>query len=982
MKNVWWYERWRARRADAAAIAAIILFFTLFFWQALFGGEFLMAGDIFYYSYPLRTIMWDMIRQGSPPLWTPLVLSGYPLLSMSQLAVGYPLTWTYLFLPGYWAEEVYILAPYLLAPAFTYCYAREIGRSPMAALLAGFTFGYSGMMASGIAMSGIMTNAVVWLPLMLITIERARTRRFFTMLPLATGAYAMSVLNGHAQSFSYVGIIALAYAAFVGLTSRSAGGANFNGARRWLAWNRWKPLAVAVGAILLSMGIAAFQILETMRAVRRSIRDVITYETFGTGAFTPLLALKSLVAPLHNFVDLTTYVPPLALALAILGTVAAVRNTSQDTRIFFWLGTAVVAWVLMLGSNTPFYRLVYYVPLLNRFRGPSRHAFEWSFAVGILAAYGWDALSAGVPRLKSMLDGIPRRSTVALILLLLSTMVAALWWRATGSMPVSAPGALTGQPESSYLLWKAIFTLFMAIAFWMLWRTTPSRRRTGLLLAAMMLACFIEPFILISRWWWPVTKTAARITAVSPATRFLQQYPPEQNRVYTRVDIFAEQMSASPRLDAPNLTALYGLQNVASYEQLILERYSHALGNVGADTVHPRPGSTPDRTLFEPNSHVLDLLNTTYVVTFSNLSIMFEEPIKKEEIEFAPADTLIEVGPGETKVLPGTIAEGDTLAFVTALSNSISENNGTPIARLRISTQDGRIIERELRAGVDTAEGAHEHPDARAIVQHSLAPVFDRMPGDSTNSTPLYRYWSRLPLGERLSIDRVEIVNLTQQVRLSLWKATFYDSASKNSIPLLRSYTIPVLHDYAIPVSSLKDERWQLVYHRDGVLIFHNRRALPRVWLVTEAEAVDGEEALRRIRGESERSFDPRRTALLEIAPEYLPKLPGGPISPNATARLVLYEPNRLVVETMADTPSVLVLGEMIYPGWEATLDGVKTPIHATNFLLRAVVVPAGTHRVEMEYKAPAARNGAVISIFSLLVILAAAIYARLSPAS
>ena len=42
-----------------------------------------------------------MIRHGQLPLWTPLLLSGYPLLSMAQVGLGYPGTWGYLFLPGY-----------------------------------------------------------------------------------------------------------------------------------------------------------------------------------------------------------------------------------------------------------------------------------------------------------------------------------------------------------------------------------------------------------------------------------------------------------------------------------------------------------------------------------------------------------------------------------------------------------------------------------------------------------------------------------------------------------------------------------------------------------------------------------------------------------------------------------------------------------------------------------------------------------------
>ena len=106
------------------AVLGFAAFFVGFFPQAVFGGKFLIAGDAFYYSLPLRSVAWDMIRAGRAPVWTPHVLSGFPVLAMPQLALGYPLTWGYLVLPAHWAEQVYVLAPYLLAPVFTYAYCR------------------------------------------------------------------------------------------------------------------------------------------------------------------------------------------------------------------------------------------------------------------------------------------------------------------------------------------------------------------------------------------------------------------------------------------------------------------------------------------------------------------------------------------------------------------------------------------------------------------------------------------------------------------------------------------------------------------------------------------------------------------------------------------------------------------------------------------------------------------------------------------
>ena len=159
-------------------------------------------------------------------------------------------------------------------------------------------------------------------------------------------------------------------------------------------------------------------------------------------------------------------------------------------------------------------------------------------------------------------------------------------------------------------------------------------------------------------------------------------------------------------------------------------------------------------------------------------------------------------------------------------------------------------------------------------------------------------------------------------------------------------------------------------------MILRNTHALPRAWLVGEAVSVDSPEALRRIRGESPADFDPRKTALLETRPDELPKLPGGPLASESTTKLLYYEPARLAIETHAQTTSMLIVSEMFYPGWRARVDGQPAQIQVADYLLRAVSLPAGDHRVEMYYTAPAARTGAIISVLALCLLIALVIRA------
>ncbi len=951
---------WRTRRADVAALAGLGLFFVAFFPRELCGGRYPLAGDAFFYSYPLRTVAWDMIRHGQLPLWTPYVLSGYPLLSMAQLGLGYPLTWSYLFLPGNVAEQVYVLAPFLLAPVLTYLYLRQLQRTPLAALLGALTYGYGGMMASPLANNGLMPNAVMWLPLLLIAIERARTRRFVPCLLWATGAYTMSVLTGYGQGFLYVGLIAGAYALMLVLTIRAQTGDAALGAwrARLTSARQWQPLFVAGGAALLAAGVAAFQILETARVVRRSVRSDLSYQIFTQGSFQPVTLWQSFTTPLFYVIDMTAYVPPLALVLVFVAILAHVfMRRARDPRVFFWLAVALTAIVLMLGAFTPFYRIVYYLPLLNRFRVPSRHTFEWTFAAGVLAAYGWDALAPLLRRQRAARPRPPARTFyAALALLALSVLIGVLWWLKAATLHNTGnPG--WPHPITVYRCWKGAFALLTLATLWRASLIAQPRRRYGLLLATVLVLCYVEPSLLIARWWGGFA--AARFSAVSDATRYLQQSPPEQNRVYTRVAL-TEQFETPPRFDCANISAVAGLHNVAGYEPLILERYSRALGGVGLDSVLRLSAPSPDPSLLGARSHVLDILNTSFVISYANLAVIPQPGVADGNI-FTDMRVPGEVLPQTTGTLTTAPVECDTLLLVTSLANSVAVPQGTTVAQVRIHTTSQGIIERELRAGVETAEWAHDRPDVRTQIKHELAPVFDSEQTGGAHSFPAHRYKALLKFDKPVLVTKVEITNVTQAAPLGIYSATLSNAGSPAAMAL----------------GDRPADTWQPVYQQRETLILRNTRALPRAWLVAEAEAVDGEEALRRIRGESASAFEPRRTALLEVRPEELPQLPGGAVAPESEAHITRYTPNRLQIETSAPTQTVLVLSEIFYPGWEARVDGRPTPILLTDYLLRGMALPAGQHKVEMRYTAPAARNGALISVLTLGLIAGLAVYAR-----
>jgi hypothetical protein len=289
----------------------------------------------------------------------------------------------------------------------------------------------------------------------------------------------------------------------------------------------------------------------------------------------------------------------------------------------------------------------------------------------------------------------------------------------------------------------------------------------------------------------------------------------------------------------------------------------------------------------------------------------------------------------------------------------------TEIAEVQVFTNDNQVIKFSLRAGVDTAEWAHERPDVKPNIRHTLAPVFDKTPVDALNTYPAFRFETRLYFHKTTMVDYITIINTTTNASLAVWKATLFDSNARRSNPLS--------HD----ISDLDPARWQSVAEFDGVVVLANKRALPRVWLTHEAKAVDDESALHTIQGLGPEPFEPEKTALLEVDQRELPKLTGVHENSGDSARVVKYEPNQIVIETDSGTNSVLVVSEAFYPGWKATVNNEPATILLADYLLRAISLPAGKHQVVMYYTAPAVVSGAIISSATAVLLALMFIFSR-----
>jgi hypothetical protein len=134
---------------------------------------------------------------------------------------------------------------------------------------------------------------------------------------------------------------------------------------------------------------------------------------------------------------------------------------------------------------------------------------------------------------------------------------------------------------------------------------------------------------------------------------------------------------------------------------------------------------------------------------------------------------------------------------------------------------------------------------------------------------------------------------------------------------------------------------------------------LPHVLVVPEAKVLAGRDAI--FATMSDPVFDPQQTVLLESAPSPAPV--GGAVG---TAKLISAQPEELVIEADTDKPALLLITDLFAHGWraEALPGSVQShyDILPADYILRAIPLQAGHHRLRVVYAPPAFPIGVAVS--------------------
>ena len=232
----------------------------------------------------------------------------------------------------------------------------------------------------------------------------------------------------------------------------------------------------------------------------------------------------------------------------------------------------------------------------------------------------------------------------------------------------------------------------------------------------------------------------------------------------------------------------------------------------------------------------------------------------------------------------------------------------------------------------------------------------------------LFRLFAGIDPGDPLYMDNAFAFHGLQSItgyspaKLKIYQ-TLLDSCMYRrpdpSFPINMNIVDMLNVEYLVLHARLPEPKFQMVNvdQAQRTLTYRNPGALPRAFYVAEAYAASGDADVFRVLNSP--LFNPARTAILykRLPQEIMP------VDSTHVPRILSYKSREIRISTDAPAPALLVLSEVYYPaGWKAFIDGTESEIYRTNYVLRSVLVPGGTHEVVFSFDPPLYRIGWIIT--------------------
>jgi hypothetical protein len=168
-------------------------------------------------------------------------------------------------------------------------------------------------------------------------------------------------------------------------------------------------------------------------------------------------------------------------------------------------------------------------------------------------------------------------------------------------------------------------------------------------------------------------------------------------------------------------------------------------------------------------------------------------------------------------------------------------------------------------------------------------------------------------------------------------------------------------------VLNMLNTKYLIQKTQDGkTMAVPNMESLGNCWFVKGVKYVDG--PVNEMKALD--NFDPKDTAVID---DFFKSIIGAFTAPDSSASIkqVAFDNMAIKYESNNSSAHLAVFSEIFYKDWNAYIDGKKVPIAKANYVLRALVVPAGKHTIDFKFEPAVFNTSYKISQVSAWLLLA-----------
>ena len=948
----------RKRIYNILVIAFLGCLTYLFFWEIIAKQGFQYA-DFALSMYPFRSFIANSYAEGQFPLWNPYVFSGYPFVGDIASAVLYPLNIILALLVKEGAlafkyVERQAIFHIFLAGVFMYYLMRHFALDRCAACISAFVFMFSGFLIGHMGHLG-MLNGAVWLPLILLFLDKSFKERKIVWSACSGIFFAFSISAGHPQTplliLFLIGIYTI-YNIFLVYSDQKK------------FYDCGKIVGLFVVVVVIGFALNSAQIFPIREFYAQAHLNRISYAASTTFSLPPKNIITFFIPFFFgnqrpnsdfaywgewNYTELVGYVGILPILLALF---AIIFKRNRAT--WFFSGLAALSLLLAFGGFTFLHTLNWLItPGFNQVRCPSRFVYLFDFSIAFLAGFGAQYLF-------SKLDfGLKEKLTRYVKILVrffwsILGFTGLLYFGLIISVSHSKTHGLFAKVLDNLILFDVIVFLSLVLLLWRL----REKKDLNIIKAFAMVIILVDLFTF--GWRYNSGPDPRPDYQEGGLVKFLKK-----DQSIFRV--------ANDGVLPPNFSMIHKIQSISGYVGQISDRYSKATGML--DYTGPLP----------PIEHqMLNLLNVKYIITKKSLSSNRFKQV------YAEGNRRIYEN---RELLPRAFSINKLIALENEhdLHKYIRGHQFNPLEALALEKNELekliKIEGLEVKPNVEPKKDGilelilddrflssfPDEKEKKRYVNNGSFEIGSLQGWDVFPAGSEAKFWRARQKTQKLSIDGQYVLFFksdpeTKPGQYYVWQNLGEEGGKK--LKPNRQYALTFASadnftsqsDYAVRIRCIRGDgsHEDIVNLEDGFerggrfssqrIEFKTPAVFKRIILYL------GVKVGRQSKG-SVVKFDD--IVIKEIQPKI-----------ESEIVFIDYQANTIKMSINMISSGMVVFSDLYYPGWKAYFDGRQKKIYRVNYLFRSLYIPKGRHDLEFIYKPDSFNYGLIITALTLFFII------------